>query len=181
MLNIVTGSKNKFLDLQSALAPIEVVHTEMELDEIQSLDGKVVIEHKLNQAHKKNPEGEFIIDDRSLSIDGLGGLPGTLVKWFLETVGAEGIYEMTKNANSSKAVARAWVGYSDKAGNLHYFLGEVEGEIVAPRGDLDYGWGPIFMPKGSTKTFGEMDKVEKASFSHYGKALEQFKNYYLNK
>ncbi len=181
MLNIVTGSKNKFLDLEAALTPIEVTHTVMELDEIQSLDGKMVIEHKLRQALGKNPVGEFIIDDRSLSIEGLGGLPGTLVKWFLETVGVEGIYNFTKSSNSKKATARAWVGYSDGRGELHYFLGEVEGQIVEPRGELDYGWGPIFLPNGSSRTFGEMDKTEKAKFSHFGKALEQFKNYYLNK
>ena len=178
MLTILTGNKNKFLDLQSALSPMEVELLGLELDEIQSLRPQVVIEHKLHQAHLQAPGKEFLIDDRSLSIEGLAGLPGTFVKWFLETVGVDGIYTMAKNSASMKAVARAWVGYCSAAGEYHYFLGEVEGTIVAPRGDLDYGWGPLFLPEGSKKTFGEMTKQEKAGWSHYGRALEKFTVFY---
>lgn len=181
MLTIVTGNLNKFKDLEAALAPTPVAHVEMDLDEIQELNPELVIEHKLKQAHAKNVGIEFLIDDRSLSVEGLGGLPGTFVKWFLETVGAEGIYSMAKNSKSMRAEARAWVGYASESGELHFFEGVVPGTIVEPRGNLDYGWGPIFLPDGSSKTFGEMDKAEKAKWSHYGKALEKFKEYYETK
>ncbi len=198
MLTIITGNKNKFEDLRVALAPMQVTHMSLDLDEIQALDPKQIIEHKLRQAHLQVPNTEFLIDDRSLSVEGLNGLPGPFVKWFLETVGAEGIYRMAKaastslpsghlsfqgeknNDNAMKATARAWVGYCSSGGEYHFFEGVVPGIIVPVRGELDYGWGPIFQPEGSGKTFGEMTKAEKAPWSHYGKALEKFKEFYVN-
>lgn len=181
MLTIVTSSKNKYLDISHALAPIPTVWLQRDLEEIQSLDPKQVIEHKLQQARLGLPNSEFLIDDRSLAVECLGGLPGTFVKYFLETLGAEGIYKITEAFENKQAQARCFVGYCSKTGELSYFLGEVDGSITSPRGTLDYGWGPIFKPKGHTKTLGEMDRSEKKLWSHYAKALEKFKNYYLEK
>lgn len=180
MLIILTSSVNKFKDLEEALKPIETVHENFDLEEIQSLDPKRIIEHKLREAHLKNPGREFLLDDRSFFIEELNGLPGPFVKWFLESIGDVGIYRMTQNLKSRRAKACAWVGYVNQKGEFYYFQGEVSGVVVEPRGMLDYGWGPIFLPDGYKKTFGEMNREEKVKISHDGQAIRKFKEFYLS-
>jgi XTP/dITP diphosphohydrolase len=67
------------------------------------------------------------------------------------------------------------VGY-DGSKRIFYwcFEGEVSREI---RGENGFGWDPIFIPKGSSMTFAEMDPVEKDKISHRGRALVKFKDF----
>lgn len=181
MITILTSSENKYLDLRQSLYPFEVTWQRADLEEIQSLDPIKIIEHKLREAQKFLPGQEILIDDRSLSIECLSGLPGTLVKWFLEAMGPEGIYRLTEKYENKRAVALCNLGYISPGGEFSYFSGETMGNIVSPRGDKDYGWGPIFQPLGQTKTYGEMEREEKNLFSHHAKAIEKFKNIILNK
>jgi XTP/dITP diphosphohydrolase len=53
-----------------------------------------------------------------------------------------------------------------------FFEGFIEGEIaLAPRGSNGFGYDPLFIPKGSDKTFAEMDSDTKNSMSHRHNAL----------
>jgi XTP/dITP diphosphohydrolase len=40
-------------------------------------------------------------------------------------------------------------------------------------GDHGFGYDPIFIPDGSSKTFAQMEVQEKNCFSHRGKSLDQ--------
>lgn len=52
--------------------------------------------------------------------------------------------------------------------------GKVEGEILeSPRGDQGFGYDPLFVPKGYTLSYAEMDIVQKNQLSHRARALEQ--------
>ena len=52
------------------------------------------------------------------------------------------------------------------------FEGICEGEIACDRkGHRGFGYDPVFMPKGSGKTFGEMELSEKDQFSHRARAV----------
>ena len=64
--------------------------SDIDLTEIQSVDPKEIIEHKLNEA-KKHMKGNLVVEDTSLYFEALNGLPGPLIKWFLKTVGNEGL------------------------------------------------------------------------------------------
>ena len=56
-----------------------------------------------------------------------------------------------------------------------------QGKIVAPRGpDNAMGWDPVFQPDGYNKTFAELDKAEKNTFSHRFKALDALRTYLEN-
>ena len=59
------------------------------------------------------------------------------------------------------------------------YTGEVEGTIVPPRGDKNFGWDSIFQPLGSKKTFGEMTLKEKNQYSHRAEALKKLKHYLM--
>jgi XTP/dITP diphosphohydrolase len=59
-------------------------------------------------------------------------------------------------------------------GNEHFFEGICEGRIIEERrGQMGFGYDPVFIPSGSTKTFGEMSIGEKARYSHRAKATEK--------
>ncbi|MEP1207164.1 MAG: non-canonical purine NTP pyrophosphatase [Rhizobiaceae bacterium] len=52
-------------------------------------------------------------------------------------------------------------------GHAEYFRGEAHGTLVwPPRGDLGFGYDPVFQPDGHERTFGEMSSDEKHSWSH---------------
>lgn len=147
----------------------------MDLPEIQEIDARKIIEEKSGEAVKNN-KGEFFCEDTSLYVNCLNGLPGPLIKWFLETVGDRGIFDMIGGREDRSAVARTIVGYSD-GDNVAFFEGEVRGEIVLPRGENGFGWDKLFLPEGSDKTFGEMDLGEKNKFSMRKMALVRLRDY----
>lgn len=56
----------------------------------------------------------------------------------------------------------------------YFFEGICEGEIIKERkGSQGFGYDPVFVPTGSTKTFAEMSMDEKNLFSHRKKALDK--------
>ncbi|MCB1022233.1 MAG: non-canonical purine NTP pyrophosphatase, partial [Acidobacteria bacterium] len=67
-------------------------------------------------------------------------------------------------------------------GRDELFVGKVEGTLVwPPRGDLGFGFDPVFMPEGYDITFGEMPASTKHSYvpgqsalSHRARALANF-------
>ena len=53
------------------------------------------------------------------------------------------------------------------------FEGLCKGEIIAERrGQSGFGYDPVFIPDGSTKTFAEMTMAEKNIYSHRKKAID---------
>jgi XTP/dITP diphosphohydrolase len=56
----------------------------------------------------------------------------------------------------------------------YLFEGICNGKIIdSKRGNLGFGYDPIFIPDGSKKTFAEMEMEEKNKFSHRKKAMEK--------
>ncbi len=54
------------------------------------------------------------------------------------------------------------------------FEGICEGRIIdEKRGQQGFGYDPVFIPTGSTRTFGEMSMEEKTQYSHRAKATEK--------
>lgn len=162
MLSFITGNKNKYEQVKSIIPDVQQL--DIDLVEIQELDAKKVIEHKLREALKQT-RSEVFVEDTSLYIEGLGGLPGVLTKWFIKSIGTEGIYKMAHAFNKYEARAVTIIGYAKAENEIIFFEGEDKGTIVEPRGDLGFGWDPIFVPQGSTKTYGEMDFEERSRTS----------------
>jgi inosine triphosphate pyrophosphatase len=163
MIAFVTGNTGKFRELSALIPGLEQLS--IDVDEIQGLDPQIILEHKLAQAAAHHP-GELLVDDTSLILDCLGGqLPGPQIKWFLQSLGKEGIADLVHRYDNHSATARATLGYRDAAGRSHYATGEVRGTIVAPRGDSGFGWDGIFQPIGYDQTYAELNDI-KNTFSH---------------
>jgi XTP/dITP diphosphohydrolase len=59
-------------------------------------------------------------------------------------------------------------------GKESQFEGISEGIIISEKkGELGFGYDPVFLPEGSVKTFAEMDLEEKNQYSHRRKAVEK--------
>lgn len=59
-------------------------------------------------------------------------------------------------------------------GENFLFEGKVDGEIISEkRGEMGFGYDPIFIPTESDKTFAEMNSEEKNKISHRSRAVNK--------
>lgn len=123
-----------------------------------------------------------LADDSGLSVDALGGAPGIFsARWAgpekdfasamrkvedaLQAMSREGVVD--RKASFVCALSLAWPD-----GHVETFLGEICGQLVwPPRGELGFGYDPVFVPEGETLTFGEMDPEHKHAISHRARAF----------
>jgi len=172
-LYFITGNENKLREAKSFIPSIEKLP--LDLIEIQSLDAHEIIKHKLEEAKKKH-SGNFIVEDTSLHINCLKGLPGPLIKWFEKTIGLEGIVKTVGSYEDKTAVARCIIGLSLN-GEIKFFEGSINGTIVDIRGENGFGWDKIFIPDGYDLTFAQMSSEEKNKISHRKLAFEKLKEH----
>lgn len=129
-----------------------------------------------------------LADDSGLEVHGLEGAPGIYsARWGGESgdfnlamkrvhdeLTEKGISsEEERTANFTCALALAFPG---KEQEPLVFEGKVFGHLVWPiRGELGFGYDPMFVAKGETLTFGEMDQTRKHEMSHRANAFALFK------
>ena len=169
-LYFITGNAGKFREISHIIPDLEQL--DLNVDEIQSLDPKAVIEHKLAQAAALH-DGAFIVEDTSVELACLNGFPGTLMKWFLESLGAAGIAELVLRYSDHSVTSRTTIGYRDEQGSIHYFTAEYSGQVVEPRGEGGFGFDPIFIADGQTRTNAELTPAEKNALSARGIAARK--------
>ncbi len=170
----VTQNLNKVRDAQQLLPGIAVEHVDFDIPEIQSLDVKEVIEHKLTTAYARLfRRGPFFVMDAALAFDCLNGFPGPMIKyWFEKTVGEEKTCQIATLFNEYGCTWTHGLGYFDGA-KSHFFVEETRGHIAeSPRGDNGFHWDRIFIPEGETRTFAEMTFEEKQSFAPTGRLFK---------
>lgn len=164
-ITFITGNEGKLREARAILKNFEVVSKDIDLPEIQEIDAKKVIEAKLQEAYALH-RGSYIVEDTSLYIHSLRGLPGPLIKWFLQSLGNDGLAQLAQKYDDQNAYASSMIGYITEEGSSHFFEGKVDGVIVSPQGESNFGWDPIFMPEGSDETFAQMSAEEKNAISH---------------
>lgn len=177
MLYFITGNENKFEEVKSILS-IEIEQLDIDLPEIQEIDPHKVLEAKLLEAFNHH-EGEFIVEDTSLYLDTLNGLPGPLIKWFQKTIGLDGLTDIAEKLGDNGGEARVVIGYAKNKDEMHFFSGTLKGTIVKERGENGFGWDPIFQPGGYDKTFAEMTDQEKNEVSMRKIAVEKLKKFMI--
>ena len=168
----VTGNINKFNEVKSIFPDVQQLAAD--LPEIQSLDPKEIIWHKLQEAQKLYPNTQLIVEDTSLVFDARNGLPWPFIKWHLDTVKDIGIWQMLQWFSNKSARGMSTIGYTDGK-NTEFFTWIVYGTIVEPVVSTWFGRDALFQPEWYDKTFAEMTKEEKNAISHRGKALQLLK------
>lgn len=177
-LTFITGNPAKAAQLSRHLAfPIQ--HKKLDLPEVQSLDLDEVVRYKAKEAYSvlRQP---VLVEDTGLSFNAMGQLPGPLIKWFLKELGNAGLCTLLDNYSDRSAIAKVVCGiYDGKTMNL--FSGEANGSISSiPKGDEGFGWDPVFIPHGATKTWGEMTPDEQNETSMRRIALKKLEIFLNN-
>lgn len=177
-LTFITGNAGKAKYL-SDYFKLPVDHVKLDLHEIQSLNLKEVVEDKARRAYEivKSP---VLVEDVSLTFTAFKALPGPLIKWFFETLGNDGLCRLLDRFDDRTASAEVEFALCDGTG-VHTFRGAMEGMVAGnPRGEIGFGWDPIFIPNGHDKTWAEMTDDEKHATSMRKIALEKV-SAFLNK
>jgi XTP/dITP diphosphohydrolase len=88
----------------------------------------------------------------------------------LEAVGPEGIARTALALGDARATARCKLAWTDGERTI-VGSGETAGELVLPpRGERGFGWDPVFVPAGESRTYGELADAEKDALGHRGRA-----------
>lgn len=150
---------------------------DVELSEPQGLDVVEIVKEKARDAYHKT--GKFVlVEDTGLEFAAWKGLPGALIKWFIQSVGNEGILKMLEGETNRQAIAKTAIGFYDGK-ECHVFVGVIKGIIPAEiRGKGGFGWDPIFIPEGHDKSFAEMTSEEKNAVSMRKLALLRLKEFF---
>lgn len=127
-----------------------------------------------------------LADDSGLEVECLDGAPGiysarwsgpgkdfglAMKKVADEITACHGWTADGPRANFISVLCLAWPG-----GDVKFFEGKVFGHLVWPaRGGNGFGYDPMFVPDGDTRTFGEMDPAAKYAISHRTRAFAAFK------
>lgn len=175
-LTFATTNKGKLSEAESILGTA-VQGLGLDIDEVQSLDPAQVAVKKA-QEYYKHIKKPLFVEDTSLRFHALGKLPGTLIDFFLEELGNEGLTNLLKSQKNRNATAEVHVVYIYEKNKFEIFRGHTRGRIAdKPKGTKGFGWDPIFIPGRQDRTFGEMNLEEKNKYSMRKRALLEFKKF----
>ena len=128
-----------------------------------------------------------VADDSGLAVEVLGGAPGVFsARWSGSTAGPgasrasrdranlelllEQVADVPDDHRNAAFVCAAVVALPD--GRVEGVEGRVEGRLArAPRGENGFGYDPVFIPRGDTRTLAEYTDAEKNAISHRGNAF----------
>lgn len=118
-----------------------------------------------------------LADDSGLEVDALNGAPGVhSARYAGEPVkyaaNNRKLLSALQGEANRRARFRCVLALASPQGDVRLVEGVCEGVIAdAPRGRKGFGYDPLFVPEGHTRTFAEMDAEEKNRLSHRGRAL----------
>lgn len=90
-ISFLSSNQHKYTELKAIIPNLELYP--MELPEIQSLDPQAIIRFKLQEALKHH-KGPCIVEDTSVYFEGLNGLPGPFIKFFVQSLGGEKLAQL---------------------------------------------------------------------------------------
>jgi XTP/dITP diphosphohydrolase len=185
-LLIATHNPGKLAEMRELLAPykIEAISAdEMDLPEPDETGTSFRANARIKAEAAALAAGlPAFADDSGLVVDALDNAPGIYsARWAgpdknfrgaMETIeqklqGVGAIAAAQRKAHFVSALCVAW---PDR--HVEEFEARVDGTIVwPPRGDKGFGYDPIFLPDGQTRTFGEMPSEDKHGLPPRGKGL----------
>ena len=121
-------------------------------------------------------------DDTGLEVEALGGAPGVHSARYATdghdfAANNRLLLKNLEGAENRRARFRTVISLL-QGGEEHLFEGIVEGRIIdREAGHEGFGYDPLFVPDGYTKTFAEMTAKEKDAVSHRGKANRLLEDY----
>lgn len=135
-------------------------------------------------------------DDSGLCVDALDGAPGVYTADWAELPDGGRDFDMAMRNVEEKLQSAKAMSNEDRTGSFNatlclawpdghveFYKGVAPGHLVwPPRGELGFGYDPVFVPEGHERTFGEMSSEEKhgwkpgqqTALSHRARAFQIF-------
>jgi len=180
-----TNNSNKLAEIQNALGndfelvSLKEIGFEGEIPET----GRTLEANALQKATYifDRYKAPVFADDTGLEVVSLNGLPGVDTAHYSGSRDADAnmnklLSELKFHDNRSAAFKTviAFVTAEDKK----LFAGEIQGRIAkAKSGKAGFGYDPLFIPEGESRTFAEMTMEEKKQKNHRVRALKKFTAY----
>ncbi|MBR9681325.1 MAG: RdgB/HAM1 family non-canonical purine NTP pyrophosphatase [Candidatus Altiarchaeota archaeon] len=170
----VTSNKGKFAELQEQAKSFNISLSQVELDipEIRGNLKEIAID-KCKQAYEATNK-PVMVDDSGFFVRKLQWFPGAFSVFVLKTLGNKGILKLMEGEKDRYAKFQTCAVYFDGV-QMKTFEAECPGTIIEGRqgrGENGFGYDPIFIPEGHSKTFAE-DVKYKLQISHRKKAFDQ--------
>jgi len=175
-LSLMTSNPGKLREFRHELSSlgIEVTKSSEDCEEIQAETLEEVVRYCLKDL-KRRKIRDVMIDDSGLFIDSLGGFPGVYSSYAFKTLGCKGILKLMDRLDDRKAHFSCCIGCLLRGGKEIIVTEGVKGRISAEeRGSQGFGFDPIFVPDGESRTFAEIGIEEKNPISHRGRAIRAF-------
>ncbi|GLQ35519.1 non-canonical purine NTP pyrophosphatase [Amylibacter marinus] len=189
-LVLASHNAGKLREISALVAPYDISvisAAELGFDEPEETEDTFAGNARIKAHYAAQKSGlPALSDDSGIMVDGLGGAPGVYTADWAETEnGRDFVMAMTKtwtmlednnapfprNAQFCCTLCLAWPDGHDEI-----FDGKVQGSLTWPmRGDMGFGYDPIFIPDGFDITFGEMEASKKHEMSHRANAFTLLK------
>ena len=171
-ITFVSSNRSKFREVRDVLRPfgVRVRWARRALPEPQVESLEEVVAAKLDAV--RDLPGYVLVEDSGLFIPALAGFPGVYSAHFLRIWKFGPILELLRHRPRT-AHFRTVAGLRN--GRRRWmFSGEVPGRIARrPAGRGGFGYDPIFVPDGWTRTFAEGPRTAKNEISHRARAVRK--------
>ena len=173
-IRAILGSKLEILSLADIGCDADIPET------AETLEGNALIKaHYVYDNYKL----DCFADDTGLEVDALHGLPGVHTARYAypdrhdPEANMIKLLEALRENNDRNARFRTVIALIEK-GKEHLFEGVVEGVIAHEKsGTQGFGYDPVFIPEGNSKTFAELGEDIKNTISHRARAVQKLAEY----
>ena len=175
-----SSNEHKFEEAQRILSTlgVNIKLFKTTLEEIQSNSLNEIAKRKAIDAFTKIQK-PILIEDDGLFINSLNGFPGPYSSYAYDTIGNTGIIQLLENTELRDAKFVAIIAYCNGIDEVKLFESSIPGKISKEIEKGGWGYDPIFIPDGESKTFANVSDKDK--FSHRSAALTKFSNWFLDK
>ena len=179
-LFFASSNLHKFEESQRILSNLglSISLFETTLKEIQSNSLNVIAKQKAIDAYSKIQK-PVIVEDDGLFIKSLDGFPGPYSSYVYDTIGNKGIIRLLENSKLRDAKFMAIIAYCNGNDDVKLFESSISGKISSVIEQGGWGYDPIFIPNGESKTYANVSDKDK--FSHRSASLQKFSDWFMHK
>ena len=185
---MASRNRKKLAELRRVLDAAGVSLTLLSLDDVAAFDeapetGATFEDNALAKARDAFTATGLpsLADDSGLEVDALNGMPGVLSARWSGVHGDDAantalllsqVRDVPDARRGAAFVSACAVVYGPGDQDSTVVRGVWPGRIARePRGDGGFGYDPVFLPEGSTRTAAQLSAAEKDAASHRGRAL----------
>ncbi|MCL9807270.1 non-canonical purine NTP diphosphatase [Flavobacterium amniphilum] len=185
-LVFASNNKNKITEIQQLVPQhikvlsLEDIGCDVDIPETaDTIEGNAILKASYVTEHYGYP---CFADDSGLEVHALNGEPGVISARYAGSHrnnddNINKVLDKLSNETNRRANFKTVIALHINS-EEHLFTGIINGTIITEkRGTNGFGYDPVFVPDGYTKTFAEFTLDEKSAISHRGIAVKQLVSY----